>query len=401
MVSALVSRRHLMRLGLGLGAAGLLAPLAVLAQDASRRRFLFVLAAGGWDPMFVFAPMFEHSHLHWPVEAWRDDSLALPYVASPRHPAVTDFFSRWGDRCCIVNGIEVPSVTHDQCRRLLLTGQRDGAVDDWGALIGGGSEGFDLPTVVVSGPSYTHQHSASVLRLGGAGQLGALVDGSALEALGASPLPSDQAVAAWRSARYAAIEDGDFKDALLLADAQRTRLSTLEGVDLAVQGEGWVDVHQRAEPALQLFEGGLSRCAQLLHLGQWDGGWDSHSNLEAQHDHHDTLFTDLDRVLDSIAAKGLQDEVTVVVLSEMGRAPQRNSTAGKDHWTWTSALLIGSGIQGGQVIGGFDAEFFGIEVEGRSLTTSDLGATLLRLADLDPALAPNGRAIEGILDPGV
>ena len=59
----------------------------------------------------------------------------------------------------------------------------------------------------------------------------------------------------------------------------------------------------------------------------------------------------------------LLDEVTVVVVSEMGRFPQYNNRNGKEHWTYTSALLMGSGIRGGQTIGQFDPNCFGQSID--------------------------------------
>ena len=35
---------------------------------------------------------------------------------------VQTFFDNWGEQACIINGIEVPSVAHETCRRLMLTG---------------------------------------------------------------------------------------------------------------------------------------------------------------------------------------------------------------------------------------------------------------------------------------
>ena len=78
----------------------------------------------------------------------------------------------------------------------------------------------------------------------------------------------------------------------------------------------------------------------------------------------------------------------------MGRHPVENSQAGKDHWTMTSAMLIGSGIQGGQVIGELDEDALGQAIDlstgelsatGEALLPDHLGATLMTLADRDPA----------------
>lgn len=82
----------------------------------------------------------------------------------------------------------------------------------------------------------------------------------------------------------------------------------------------------------------------------------------------------------------------MVVLSEMGRTPLKNGGDGRDHWPYTSALLLGAGVRGDQVVSGFDDGYFGAGYDAATgapgeapLSTEHLGATLLALADVDPA----------------
>jgi uncharacterized protein (DUF1501 family) len=96
-------------------------------------------------------------------------------------------------------------------------------------------------------------------------------------------------------------------------------------------------------------------------------------------------------------------------MSEMGRTPQRSASGGKDHWTYTSTLLIGSGIAGGRTVGAWSELLTGEKVDlasgdvsdtGVSLLPGHIGATLLALADIDPAEFVDpaaGDVIEGIL----
>ena len=53
-----------------------------------------------------------------------------------------------------------------------------------------------------------------------------------------------------------------------------------------------------------------------------------------------------------MAAEMLLDETLVVLMSEIGRTPQVNGRAGRDHWTFCySVMLAGAGIRGGTVYG--------------------------------------------------
>jgi uncharacterized protein (DUF1501 family) len=85
--------------------------------------------------------------------------------------------------------------------------------------------------------------------------------------------------------------------------------------------------------------------------------------------------------------------VVTVVISEMGRAPTINASGGKDHWTFTSAMLVGPQIAGGRVFGAYDEAYVGRPIDlasgeptdnGTLLSTENLGATLLAMADVDP-----------------
>jgi uncharacterized protein (DUF1501 family) len=69
-------------------------------------------------------------------------------------------------------------------------------------------------------------------------------------------------------------------------------------------------------------------------------------------------------------------ETVIAVVSEMGRTPKLNGDEGKDHWPVTSAMLIGTGIGGGRVLGATDEAFGGRNVDLATGAVSDSGAPL-------------------------
>lgn len=127
--------------------------------------------------------------------------------------------------------------------------------------------------------------------------------------------------------------------------------------------------------------------------------WDA-VTVGATLDSIQTLMSGLSTILADLQARPgpaggtLLDETTVVVLSEMGRYPKLDSRGGKEHWTYTSAMLIGAGVRGGTVVGGYDPDSFQgrpVDLEtgeerddGASLLPGHLGATLLALGGVDP-----------------
>ena len=110
----------------------------------------------------------------------------------------------------------------------------------------------------------------------------------------------------------------------------------------------------------------------------------------------------------------LAEETTVVFISfisfisEMGRFPQLNSSGGKDHWTFTSALLMGAGVRGGTTVGAFDEYLVGQTLDfdtgeltesGDLMSADDLVATVLALGDVDPGdYVPNAKVVSAALD---
>ncbi|MCB9760463.1 MAG: DUF1501 domain-containing protein [Alphaproteobacteria bacterium] len=405
-----LTRRQL----LAASAAGLVLPrVSRPAPIAPRdRRFLFIYVRGGWDPPLVFAPGFDVAGVYT-----GEGSVPVTYgdcalVDAPQRPSARAFFERHIDRCCVLNGVEVRSVTHATCQRLVHTGTSRAQADDWPAILGAAASDLVLPTLVVSGLSFTDEYGGVVTRLGRRGQLLGLLDGSALAqaeppVTRSAPEVEEAVNAAVRARVEARVVEAEasaqpFADAHLRALERRDRLVELAAdPDLQMPDDGaYVPVSTRVVPALRCFELGLSRCAVVEHGGYLNHGWDTHSDIEEQTLHYEELFQDLSVVMDELDSRPgplggtLADETTVVVYSEMGRAPTLNGAYGKDHWTYTSVMLMGSGVQGNQVIGGFDSGWRGQRVDrftgapdeaGTAMTAAHLGATLMALADIDPA----------------
>jgi hypothetical protein len=87
------------------------------------------------------------------------------------------------------------------------------------------------------------------------------------------------------------------------------------------------------------------------------GFWDTHGNNFKYLKQHLPLFDrGVSALIEDVYARGLSDDVTVVVWGEFGRTPKINKDAGRDHWAPVNgALLSGGGLRTGQVIGSTDA----------------------------------------------
>jgi len=99
-------------------------------------------------------------------------------------------------------------------------------------------------------------------------------------------------------------------------------------------------------------------------------------------------------LVSDLEERGMLDDVTIVAWGEFGRTPRINKNGGRDHWPRVSpALLVGGGINGGQVIGATDRTA-GTAIS-RRVTFKDVFATLYHNLGIDPHEAtivdPRGR----------
>lgn len=108
------------------------------------------------------------------------------------------------------------------------------------------------------------------------------------------------------------------------------------------------------------------------------GGWDMHSSIKGG---MRNLVPSLDCAIagfvNDIHARGLSDDVMLVITGEFGRTPRINPDGGRDHWPGLSTLAIaGGGMKHGQVIGESSAK---AELpKTRPVTPQDLMATVFR-----------------------
>jgi hypothetical protein len=124
-----------------------------------------------------------------------------------------------------------------------------------------------------------------------------------------------------------------------------------------------------------------------------DPYWDTHSNNFVQlkqvnlpnlDQTYSTLLTDLEQ-------RGLLDETLVVMMSDFGRTPRVNGSAGRDHWTYCyTVMFAGAGIRGGTVCGASDGH--AAYVKDRPVRPADICATIYHCLGIDPAMSISDRS---------
>jgi Protein of unknown function (DUF1501) len=122
-----------------------------------------------------------------------------------------------------------------------------------------------------------------------------------------------------------------------------------------------------------------------------DNSWDTHAaNFTWLRGALPTLDMTYSALLDDLESRGLLDETLVVVMSDMGRTPQVNGAAGRDHWTYCyTVVFAGAGIRGGTIHGASDAH--AAYVKEKPVSTSDICATIYQCLGIDPDMPIHDR----------
>jgi hypothetical protein len=165
-------------------------------------------------------------------------------------------------------------------------------------------------------------------------------------------------------------------------------------------------IESQAAVAVDALSVGLSRCVSLSFPNSGGLSWDSHGdNDTTQSALFEGLFGGLSALMALLrstpgtSATTLAEETVVVVQSEMGRTPNLNPANGKDHWPYTSMMLLGPGLTTNRVVGALNSGYVGelidldtaeVDPGGRTLSAESIGAALLAMADIDPALHVDG-----------
>jgi uncharacterized protein (DUF1501 family) len=88
-------------------------------------------------------------------------------------------------------------------------------------------------------------------------------------------------------------------------------------------------------------------------------------------------------LVDDLEARGMLDDVSIVVWGDFGRTPRINKGAGRDHWpSVASCLLAGGGMRTGQAIGSTNR--LGEIPKDRPVHYQEVFATLYQKLGIDP-----------------
>ena len=380
----------------GGAASGFQLPLAN-AADYQGKLFVFVQAAGGWDPTSFCDPKAntpgEPVINHWAETGEIRQAGNLFYADFSN---IAPFFEKYHRRMLVINGVDAQTNAHST-----------GVVHNWS---GRASEGYPSMTALLAahhGPAL----SLSYLNFGGFSVTANLtaftrLDGPEL----IRNIVTPEAVSGWedyliapenwntlrrfRDANIARLAEADHllpraarNRRLYRAAISREATEGLKAYGALIPPEHELEPWEEGPPGT--FGSGLRRQAQLAVLAfkakvavsadLFLADFDTH----ARHDPiHEWLLANLTNSIDFLweyaETHGVADRLVVVMGSDFGRTNHYNVDAGKDHWPIGSFVVMEKNQPWtNRVVGETDALHFAQKIHPRTLRRDDRnGATI-------------------------
>jgi hypothetical protein len=381
-----MNRRDFLKLA-GLAGLAVVSPVSpAQAQDElyDGPLFLVVHASGGWDPTSFCDPKGTDDPTDpESVNRYLRDEIRSPSTSSPIRwaPFGTNeaFFSRYHSRLLVVNGLDTATNNHDTGPRHIHSGTLGEGHPAFAAMVAA-SRANNSPLGFITYGGYDITRGlVPRTRFGNTGAINRVaypnrIDDTNSFHTEATMTRIQQAQQARMERLHAAQRLPRLKRAvgeLMMArgsnNALRRLSDTLPNLD-----EFNTDLGEQGALAIAAWRAGLCVSANLS-----TGGFDTHGNHDQNQAQALTRLTNgLMEVLGYAERLGVLDRIVLVVGSDFGRTPRYNDGNGKDHWSITSLLLMGPGIQGNRVIGSTDDGFRAIPVNPTTLAPDQSGLIL-------------------------
>lgn len=353
--------------------ATLLLPSSAQAATYTGPLWIFVQASGGWDPTSLCDP--KGTLQPEDTDPMNKSFKNADIVSSTSAPAIkyapisgvddnnqnyefSTFFDTYGKDLLVVNGIDTQTNGHDAGRRYMMSGRL--------------AEGYPAISALIAG-IYMPSSPLAFITAGGYDETHGVVAGTRLSNTNAI---NELAFVNKRNETTSYTHDSVFAR-IKKANEERTQRtlskqnlesikSLMEQYSLAHSGSNELaklveylpedinthpdrrnTVFSQGRFAMAGYKAGLTSSVNINV-----GGFDTHGNHDNSHiPRLARLLKGVDLLKQEAKTQGISDNVVFVIGSEFGRTPGYNSGNGKDHWSVSSLMFMGKGIDGGRVIG--------------------------------------------------
>ncbi len=415
--------------------------LAMAQQAFNGPYWLIIEARGGWDPTSFCDPKGFGLGVNGDINNYDQNDIRqagnIRYAPPPNSFANDtslfsnqDFFDAHFQRLLVLNGLNYGTNSHAVGQTAGWTGSRALNYPSIGALIASEmAPDYSLPFVA--------NRNAPVSKTNGLVPATMISGGSDLNAIREIAFPNrtnvsqtnqyhsnnvrsliDTASASRRQRQMAENRLLRLQNALGQHNASRNRdaaslrtfvnnLNATSAPNSYVNGRSDArNMFNQAQTAFAAFEAGAAATAQITMAG-----FDTHVDHDAR---HYPLLMDylaaVDNIISDAMARGIGNNLIIVMGSDFGRTNKYNSDNGKDHWAHTSMMLWAAPghIQGDRVVGATDdlqrsmavnPNTLALDSNGVEITPEYLHQALRSLAgiDMNPAVAGNFPFAEQVL----
>ena len=371
--------------GLVVSGGGLWTPAQASATTHEGPYWLTINASGGWDPTLLCDPKGRISATQTDQvnNYYRDDIIPIgPFKVAPveGHEA---FFERFRNDLLVINGVDTQTNSHETGRRYTWCGSMDPGFPAFSALVAAASNPRPSLSFLTNGgysetggsvPPTRIPDTNAINELAFPDRLDVSVDDSTLH----HPSTLERILAA-RTDRHNRRLAGSTlpREQRAMSILHEARTGTNELSQLAEQLPDSLDnsgnrLIRQAQVAMACFKAGVTVSANLSI-----GGFDTHGNHDNSHTPNiQRILEAVTYAMDEAERLNIADKLYILVGSDFGRTPWYNDNNGKDHWSITSFLAMGPGIQGGRVIGGTDDYQAPYAVDPSSMSLSNSGTRI-------------------------
>ncbi len=368
------------------------------ADVDTTRLWVFVHAGGGWDPTLLCDPKGQTA-VGDPTAIDHYDASAIVTHGNIRCaplPKVDAFFAAHGDKVLVLNGVDSQTNSHDAGTRFAWSGHLSEGWPCLAALVAA-QTAPDRALAFVSYGGYDNTAGVAPLtRLGSPDTFARLAKPDLMDPNQTARYHTEATSARIELAARARLQAMSARPMSPHAHANaaalyalRTGDSDLSKLIAALPTKLESDaLKQQAQLIVAAFQSGLAVSANMTR-----GGFDTHGDHDANHiPAMENLIEGVGFLWDTAVTAGIADRLTIVVGSDFGRTPQYNAGKGKDHWSVTSALVMGAGVQGNRVIGVTTPDFkaqtlnpqtLALDPGGIRLTHGSIHRSLRELAGLE------------------
>ncbi len=379
-----------------------------MAQQAGGPYWLFVEARGGWDPTSFCDPKGSGLGPNGDINNY--DSADIGQAGNIRYAPPpdlfandatlfrnSDFFDAHNQRLVVVNGIDYGTNSHEVGRTASWTGSRSLNYPALAPLIASETAPeYSMPFVASLSSDSTRTNGLVPRTLMNGGDIVAIREiayPNRTNVFQSNQYHStiarsliDSATTARRQRQMAQQRLLRLRNALAEHDAARNRdVASLRGfvtgLERTSSPNSYVNsrssarsLFNEAQTAFAAFEAGAAATA---HIDL--GGFDTHDDHDLRH--YPRLmdyFAAIDNIITDATARGIADNLIIVMASDFARTNKYNEDNGKDHWAHTSMMIWGAPqfISGNRVVGATNDDQISMLVNPTTLALDSNGIEL-------------------------